>query len=255
MVEQPKVNALYRYPVKGLSPEPLKKTELRPGETIAFDRIYAIENGSGRFDPDAPKYLPKINFLMLMRNERLAALKTDFEKDTHTLTIHRNGNQVAKGTLNSRIGCQMIEQFFAAYLKDELRGPPKIVHSDGHSFSDVAAKCVHIINLATVRDIERSVGKPINPLRFRANIYIEGLPPWREFEWLDKEIKIGDTKLDVFDRTERCEATNVEPEKGTRDMAIPATLLRMFGHNQVGIYAKVTSGGVISEDTILCEPA
>src|SRR5688572_1584199 len=85
------VAALYRYPVKGLTPEPLESVELRPGETLPFDRVYAIENGPGRFDRDAPRHLPKTAFLMLMRDERLATLRSAFDDATQTLTISRGG--------------------------------------------------------------------------------------------------------------------------------------------------------------------
>jgi uncharacterized protein YcbX len=64
--------SLYRYPVKGLTPEPLERAILVAGETLPCDRAWAIENGPGRFDPSQPRHLPKINFLMLMRDERLA---------------------------------------------------------------------------------------------------------------------------------------------------------------------------------------
>ncbi|MEE8099166.1 MAG: MOSC N-terminal beta barrel domain-containing protein, partial [Hyphomicrobium sp.] len=46
----PTIRGVYRYPVKGLSPEPLERVELKAGETVPFDRAYAIENGPGRFD-------------------------------------------------------------------------------------------------------------------------------------------------------------------------------------------------------------
>ena len=98
---------------------------------------------------------------------------------------------MARGQLSTPIGRQLIEQFIAAYMAKELRGAPKIVRAPGHSFSDVAAKCVHIVNLASVRELERVIGRPVDPLRFRANLYLEGLPPWAEFKWLDKEIGIG----------------------------------------------------------------
>src|ERR1700741_1357575 len=65
----PRVTSIYRYPVKGLSPEPMQKVGLEPGRTLPFDRAYAIENGPGRFDPEHPVHLPKITFLMLMRDE------------------------------------------------------------------------------------------------------------------------------------------------------------------------------------------
>lgn len=240
---RPHVTALYRYPVKGLTPHALDQVALSVGETFPFDRLYAIENGRRRFDPDHPLPLPKTNFLMLMRNARLAALDCAFETGCHTLTVRRNGREVAKGRLDSRLGRSAVEEFFAAYCAEELEGAPRIVHAPGHSFSDKAAKCVHIVNLATLRDLERSIGRPIDPLRFRANIYVDGPEPWSEFEW--ERIRIGNAGLRFLDRTERCDATNVEPRTGARDMAIPASLRSGFGHGKLGIYAAVAEAGVV----------
>ncbi len=242
----PRVDSVYRYPVKGLSPERLDKADLQIGQVVRNDRAYAIENGPGRFDPAEPRHLPKINFLMLMRDERLAALKTHFDDDTHVLTILRDGKQVARGDLQTPIGRQMIEQFMAAFMAASLRGAPKVVSAPGHSFSDVAAKCLHIVNLATVRDVERVVGKPVNALRFRANVYLDGLEPWQEFKWLDQDLQIGSARLQVYKRTQRCAATNVDPETAARDMAIPETLLRNWSHSDLGVYAKVIGAGTIA---------
>lgn len=245
-MSSPRLSAIYRYPVKGMTPQRLDRVDLEAGKTLPYDRAWAIENGPGRFDEAAPKYLPKISFLMLMRNERLATLDAEFEEDGEVLTIRRGGRQVSRGKLGTKLGRQMLEQFLAAYMKDDLRGAPRIVSAPGHSFSDVAAKCVHIVNLATVADVERVAGKPIDPLRFRANLYLDGLPPWVEFDWLDKELGVGKARLKVFDRTTRCDATNVDPRTGARDMSIPATLQRRWSHSDFGIYAKVTEGGTIA---------
>ena len=242
----PHVAALCRYPVKGLSAERLESVAVEAGQTIPFDRAYAIENGLGRFDPDQPRHLPKINFLMLMRDERLATLAARFDTDSETLTLLRDGKQVARGQLTTPIGRSLIEQFLAAYMQAELRGRPKIVSAAGHSFSDVSAKCVHIVNLASVRELERHVGRPVDPLRFRANLYIDGLEPWVELGWLDKAVTVGAAQLSVFMRTQRCAATNVDPANGARDMAIPAALQRGWGHMDFGVYAKVASSGLIA---------
>ena len=247
--------SLYRYPVKGLTPESLESASLGVGETLPFDRAWAIENGPGRFDPAVPRHLPKINFLMLMRDERLAMLRAKFDDATETLTILRDGKQVARGQLTTPLGRQLIEQFIGAYMKAELRGAPKIVHAPGHSFSDVAAKCVHMINLASVRELERTLGRPVDPLRFRANLYLEGVEPWAEFGWMDKEVMVGGARLAVFARTRRCEATNVDPARGVRDMAVPAHLQRTWGHQDFGIYAKVVAGGEISVGAPVVLPA
>jgi MOSC domain-containing protein len=253
-MQEPRVAAIYRYPVKGLTPEPLERVSLTAGETLPFDRAWAIENGVGRFDPAAPRHLPKINFLMLMRNERLAALRSKLDDASETLTIYRDGKQVARGQLSTPLGRQLIEQFMAAYMKSDLRGAPKIVHASGHSFSDVAAKCLHIVNLASVLELERVVGRPVDPLRFRANLYIEGAAPWAEFGWLDKTIGVGLARLAAFARTSRCEATNVDPATGARDMAIPAHLQRTWGHDDFGIYAKVVTGGEIGVGAAMAVP-
>jgi hypothetical protein len=254
-IDAPHVSALYRYPVKGLTPEPLAQVALTAGQTLPFDRAWAIENGPGRFDPAAPRHLPKINFLMLMRDERLATLDARLDEATGTLTIRRDGKQVARGQLTTPLGRKLIEQFVAAYMKAELRGAPRIVNADGHSFSDVAAKCLHIVNLASVRELERACGRRVDPLRFRANLYLEGVAPWAELGWIDKELGIGPARLTVFARTQRCEATNVDPATGARDMAVPAYLMRTWGHQDFGVYAKVTAGGEIAIGTPVAPPA
>ena len=249
-----RVAALYRYPVKGLTPEPLQAVALTPGATFPFDRAYAIENGPGKFNPEAPRHLPKITFLMLMRDERLATLRSSFDDATQTLTIARGGKPVVTGRLDTTLGRQLIEQFMAAYMKAELRGAPKVVSAPGHSFSDVAAKCVSLINLASVRELERVIGRPVDPLRFRANVYVEGLEPWAEHHWLDQAIRIGPTRLEVFSRIRRCEATNVDPATAARDMAVPATLMRTWGHMDLGMYARVVEGGTVSVGSEVGQP-
>jgi uncharacterized protein YcbX len=187
-----KINAIYRYPVKGLSPEPLAGTLLTPGQAVPSDRLYAIENGPSDFDPQLPRHQPKTRYLMLMRNERLAMLRTRFDDASHVLTIESDGRIAARGDLRTSAGRHGIESFFAQFCADELRGPPKVLHAPGHSFSDVARKVVSIINLASVSALEAAIGAPVNPLRFRGNVYVEGWPAWHEFDLLGHEIAVGE---------------------------------------------------------------
>jgi len=240
------VVALYRYPVKGLSSESMPAFSLSPGETVPGDRAWAIENGAGGFDPENPRYLPKIHFLMLMRDEKLATLDTRYDDASQILTILRNGKQVARGNLGTLIGRQLIEQFMAAYMAQSLRGAPMIVSAPGHSFSDMKAKCIHIVNLASVRDLERIVGRRLNPLRFRPNIILDGVPAWDELNWLGRTLSVGGARLSVFHRTRRCDATDVDPETGVRDLSIPAALQRAFGHADFGVYGRVEVGGEVT---------
>lgn len=239
------ITGLYRYPVKGLSPEPLDTVALAAGQTFPADRRYAVENGPSGFDPGAPAWLPKTSYLMLMRNERLAALRSRFEDRHNLLTIRRGNALVARGDLETAEGRAAIEAFFVRDFADELKGPPKVLSGIGHSFSDVARKVVSIINLGSLAAIETMVGIPVNPLRFRANVYVGSWPAWHELELVGRTLAIGAARLKVVKRIKRCAAVNVDPDTAARDLEIPAAIMRRLGHNDCGIYAEVIAGDTI----------
>jgi len=254
----PHIRAIYRYPIKGLSPEPLRRVALTPGETIPGDRLYAIENGPSGFDPQTQPYLAKQHFLMLMKNERLARLHTSFDHQTHTLTIlfpspckgedgaptgparsgrpdgapgggpgterltapspqpsprrgegvrttsphpypspqgggekPQGGDETIRADLRTAPGRAAVEAFFAQFCANELRGPPRILHAQGHSFSDVARKVVSIINLASVAAVETMLGAAVDPLRFRGNLYVDGLSAGSELDLVGQEFTVN----------------------------------------------------------------
>ena len=241
-----KLQSIYRYPVKGLSPESLPAVRLEPGKTLPGDRMYAIENGPSGFDPAAPAHVSKTRFLMLMFNERLAALDTRYDDTTHTLVVRGEGRELARGDLSTREGRLAIEAFFRRFMPAELRGAPKVLQADGHSFSNVAPKVISIINLASVTALEAVIGVPLDPLRFRGNVYVEGWPAWHEFDLVGQEIVLGGARLTVAKRILRCAATDVEPGTGVRDLGIPATLMKTYGHADCGIYTQVIAGGEIA---------
>jgi MOSC domain-containing protein len=243
----PSVHAIYRYPVKGLSPEALARTRLAVRETLPADRLYAIENGPSGFDPEAPRYQPKQRYLMLMRNERLARLRSRFEEANHTLALELDGREAARGDLRTPDGRATIEGFIAGFCADELRGPPRVLHAPGFSFSDVARKVVSIVNLSSVAAIETLLGAPVHPLRFRANLYVTGWPAWSEFDRVGQEIAIGSAaRLKIVKRIVRCAATEVDPDTGLRDLPIPKTLMKTYGHADCGIYGEVIGAGTVS---------
>jgi hypothetical protein len=90
------------------------------------------------------------------------------------------------------------------------------------------------------------LGQPVHPLRFRANLYVEGWPAWHECDLVDQTLAIGDARLKVIKRITRCAAVNVDPDTGARDLAIPQALMQRLGHNECGIYAEVIAGGDVS---------
>ena len=242
-----RIAAIYRYPVKGFTPELLPQVTLSPRTSLPLDRAYAVENGPSSFDPQKPQYFPKIRFLELMRNARLAAVRTPFDETTHVLTLRHENREAARGDLRTPEGRAAIERFLAEYCADELRGPPRVLHAAGHSFSDVAKQVVSIINLASVAELEDAAGAPVNPLRFRGNLHVAGWPAWHEFSLLGKEIAVGPkARLKALKRIVRCAATEVDPDTAIRDLPIPRVLRDSYGHADCGIYAEVIQGGDIA---------
>ena len=131
-------------------------------------------------------------------------------------------------------------------------GPPRLVEipadlppgADGQSFADTAPPHVSIINLASVRDLGTRMGADLDARRFRGNLIIEA-EPWAEFDWIGKTIAVGDVRLDIVSRIERCAATTVNPQTGERDQQVPLALRKNYGHADCGVYAIVRCDGMV----------
>ena len=243
---QARVTALYRYPVKGFSPEPLERAEIAAGETMPYDRAFAIENGPSGFDGAAPRSLPKSRFLMLMKNERVATFRTRFDEGSGLFSVWRDGVLQIEASLLTAAGRLELERWVAETFRDELRGSPRILSAAGHSFSDKPGKLLHLVNLAIVRALEGKLGRAVNPLRFRPNVVIDGAPAWSEFDWAQGDVQLPGIRLGGESRTTRCAATNVDPQSGARDMEIPRALEALYGHSDFGIYLRAQTPGLIA---------
>jgi len=245
------VAALYRYPVKGLSPERLGRVAVTPGEGLPGDRALALALADTEFDAAAPRHLPKTRFLVLLRHERLAGLKTRLETDggTRRLVIrNRDGQLLLDRPIDDAAGRRAIADFFAGCFPDYCAaGVPRLVEAPGHMFSDVPAKVVSLINPASVAALGAEVGAALDPLRFRGNVHLDGVAPWTEFGWIGAELTIGDVRLRVTQRIRRCAATDVDPDTGARDQKLSAALMARFGHGDLGVYAEVLSAGSLTE--------
>lgn len=236
--------SLHRYPVKGLSPEPLAEAALVEGGYFPGDRLFAVENGPSGFRAGAPEHQPKIKYLMLMRNERLARLETRYDDAARSLHIAADGRALLAADLSTPEGRAAVGAFFDEYCRDELRGPAKLLEAPpSYRFTDSRGGFVSLINLASVADLGARVGRDLDPLRFRGNLYFGDWPAWTELDLVGRRLRLGGAEFEVLKRIERCAATNVDPKTGARDLDLPAALLRAFGHRDCGIYARIVAGG------------
>ena len=247
------VAAIYRYPVKGLSAEKMHRVALTPGECLPHDRGFAIALASTPFDPAHPLWLSKSYFLMLMRDERLAQLQTSFDAESDVLSISKNGRMLLRARITEPEGCLLVSEFFGNFLGGSVKGPLRVVSAPGHAFADARRKpnattdkYVSLINRASIKALEAAMGVPVDPLRFRANVYFDGAAAWSEHDWVESEIAIGAARLRVISPITRCAATQVNPATATRDLDIVTALGRTFGHINMGVYAEVVAGGEIA---------
>jgi GntR family transcriptional regulator/MocR family aminotransferase len=239
------VSGIYRYPVKGLSAQPLRGIQLEAGRPFPFDRIFALARGNAKIDPADPQWAKKGLFVMLMLEEALARVRTRLDIETMRLTIaDADGAVLLSADLETAGGRAEVEDFFAT-LVPTLHAPPVLVRSRGGHFMDKPDNVISLINLATVRSLEERWGHSLDPLRFRANLYIDGARPWEEFDWIGARMRVGDAVMRVDRRNGRCGATNVDPWTGQRDRDIPTALRSAFGHKDLGVYLVTEQGGTV----------
>jgi GntR family transcriptional regulator/MocR family aminotransferase len=199
----PVVSSIYRYPIKGLSAQPLSRVVLEAGRPFPADRM------------------------LVQGNREILTADLDDEDD-----------------------CARVEEYFHR-LVPTLRAAPRLVRSPGLHFMDKPDNVLSLINLATVKSLGEQWGFEINPLRFRANFYIDGARPWEEFEWIGSDLRMGGATFRVDRRNGRCGATNVNPDTGRRDLDIPGSLRAAFGHKDLGVYLVTREGGAVEAGDIV----
>lgn len=245
------VTQLCRFPVKGLSAEPLDKVDLIAGEGIPGDRLFGFARYNSGFDPANPQPLPKEQFVVLVNEAGLAGLQTRFDAATQTLEIEVRSNTYWFDTRDPVVRIEAA-QFLHKTLGLSDPEPPVFVSSAPHRFTDVSVvspqmmSAISVLNLASVREMEKHIGADIHPARFRANVVIDGLPPFTELDAVGSVLSLGDVSLRILSRTKRCAATEVNPVISERDLKIPYLLRKHLGHTDMGVYVEVARGGTLS---------
>ena len=243
------LRSIVRFPVKGLTPQPLDEALLTPDQPLANDRRFALAHGSSAFDFAAPAFQKKAHFLTWIRNPPLAALDCTFDASGTRISIAKDGKQLVKDAdLTSPLSRQDVERVVLEHIGTEgTRGSVKVAEAPGAWFADVPDPYISIQNTATLAELGRKLGhtEPLDYRRMRGNLVIDGFPAWAEMQWIGSEIQIGDTVLAVEAVIGRCLATHVNPDTGVQDTDVVGTLNATYGHNKCGVYARVVKGGTI----------
>ncbi len=240
----PTVTELYRYPIKSHGSEALEAVTLTAGATIAYDRRWAVANDRAT-KVDGTAWAPCANFTRGAAHPSLMAVKARMHDDGDTITLsHPDRKDFTFQPDDDR----QLTGFLAWVrpLMDPARTMPnRIVRVDGRGMTDTDYPSISINSRASLRALGDAAGADLSPLRFRANIWIDDLEPWEEFNWVGKDISIGDTRLHIEERIMRCKATMSNPDTGQQDVDTLKTLRTHWGHTDFGVYARVVQGGTI----------
>ncbi|WP_170755790.1 MOSC domain-containing protein [Ruegeria lacuscaerulensis] len=239
-----------RYPVKGLSSEPMQTVTLRAGEGIPGDRLFGFARYNSGFDEQNPKPLPKDRFVVLLNEAALAGIQTNFDPETQALEIKAD-SKIRRFNMRTPEDRMSAANFLSSEIGLKDPAPPKFVSSSPHRFTDVSVvspkmmNAISVLNLASVEELGKQLNANVHPARFRSNIEIDGLPAFAELDSVGSVLRFGDVKLKILSRTKRCAATEVNPITAERDLNVPYLIRKVMGHMDMGVYVEVANGGTL----------
>ncbi len=240
-----KLDALYRHPVKSLGEEALAQTTLTPGRGLPFDRSWAVALPKAEWDPQAPGWLHCRNFVTQRHVPALAQLKAAYNDQSRRLRLTHPDLPNLDVDPDDPSGANALTEWLTPLSGERQPGPYRLCRLLDGAFTD--GEDAHVsIGLVSSRDaLGEIAGVVLAPIRFRMNLWVEGLEPWAEFDLVDREMRVGSARLKIIERCERCNSTTANPLTGESDVQVPSFLRAHLGHLDFGVLAQVVEGGTI----------
>jgi uncharacterized protein YcbX len=241
------VTQIWRHPIKSLGAERIGRVELAAGSTMPFDRVWAMAHEKTRFDFDAPGWAPCQSFLRGSIAPLFGAVTARADEDAGTLTLSHP--QLSDLTIDPDDAADRgrFLDWVSPICPQGVPGPVGLARAPGRGMTDTDFPSVSVKSLASLRVLSEHMGVTLDPRRFRGNIWLDGLVPWQEFNWVGREITIGGARLKVVERVVRCNATKNNPVTGIRDAETLGALEAHYGHKDFGVYCQVIAGGPVAD--------
>ena len=250
-----KIKSIYRFPVKSLPGEAMKQAELVEGVGIPGDRAFAFAKAENPVAAEntirGAEWRAKSAFHVLATEPKLALIMCRFDGGIGALNLTFPDGSSSHTTISDGDASNAIGLAVGDFLGLSKRETPVLVHARKAGFFDTLDGEISILNLASLRELEKAAGTKIDPLRFRPNIIMDGIPAWQELNWAEKTGQLGSAEIYFTKPTGRCLATHANPETGERDLKTMHLLKDNFGHTQMGVYAHIRRDGEISRDDTL----
>lgn len=232
---------IWRHPIKAIGRERVARAHLSEGQCLPWDRHWAVAHEKARIEGDGWAHCA--NFLRAAGNPALMAVRCELDEAAARLRL-THPERPPLILAPDEDPAPLLD--WLAPLVAEGRPGPAFLHRAGRGQTDSAEATLTLCSHASHRALEQRLGRKFSTARWRGNLWIEGLAPWEEFDWLDRELRLGSARLRVISRTTRCRATEANPETGRRDTDILA-LLDELGHRDFSVKAVVVGSGDIAE--------
>ncbi len=234
------ITTLLRHPLKSHGREALRQTTLTAGQSMPFDRLWAVAHEASK--ADGSMWVPCANFSRVSKAPNLMAITSSLNEATGDLTLSHPDRPDL--TFNPDTGTDAFIAWVSPLVPQDRALPKRIIRLEGRGFTDSDFPSVTLCNHASHKAVETQLNQPLSIHRWRGNIWFETDAPWVEFDWLGKDVRIGDCVLTVRERTDRCLATTANPDTGMRD-ADTLAALDTWGHQDFSVRAEVKQGGTI----------
>ncbi|MCG8294329.1 MOSC domain-containing protein [Pseudomonas entomophila] len=234
------LSALYRYPVKSAQAQSLQVSPVGNLGLEGDRRWMVVEAENGRF-------LTQRAWPRLGQVKALHAVDGGLRLETAGLAPLQVARPAADDALRGvtiwrdTLRVPDAGDAAAAWLSEVLGKPVRLVHcpeqrarylpsgyglnSDRAAFPDGFP--LLLIGQASLDELSRRVGRPMEMLRFRPNLVVEGAEAFAEDGW--KRIRIGDMTFRVLKPSVRCILTTLDPASGERSPdREPLTTLKTF---------------------------
>ena len=233
-----RVTEIFRHPLKSHGREALKSVTLHQGQSMPFDRLWGVAHEAAK--ADGTDWAPCQEFSRTSKAPRLAPINAVLDEATETLTLTHP--DLPDLTFQPDTEADKLLEWVQPIVPQDRALPARILRLAERGFTDTPFASVSLNNIASHRAVEALAGSPLSPLRWRGNIWFEGAPAWEEFEWMGRDLRLGDAVLQVKERIVRCLATTANPKTGVRDVDT-LRALGMLDHQDFGIYCSVIQSG------------
>lgn len=237
---------IWRHPIKSHGREALESVALTIGQTMPWDRHWAVAHEAAKLE--GANWVPCVNFSRGAKAPGLMAIEASFDEAAGRITLHHP--ELADLTVDPDQEGEAIIAWSAPLIPEGRAQSARVVRAE-RGMTDTDFPSISLNSHSSLRALGQKAGAPLDPRRFRGNLWIDGLGPWEEFEWIGKTLRIGAAELRVEERIGRCLATTANPETGVRDVDTLAALDAGWGHTDFGVYAQVVQSGTVARgDTV-----